>query len=162
MRNMDRVNNILNNKEFQAAMENNRIAEINRIYCSHGLNHLLDVARIAYIMVQESNPSYEMDVVYATGLLHDIGKFMQYNGLLPHNESSAIIAPAILKEAGYTKDEIAIIIDAILTHRNYEKEDNSLNNILYKADKLSRNCFACSANDSCKWPEGKKNRGIQV
>lgn len=35
-----------------------------------------------------------------------------------------------------------------------------LRSLLHRADKLSRNCFACAASDSCYWPETQKNKGI--
>ena len=38
-----------------------------------------------------------------------------------------------------------------------EKEKNELANYLYRADKLSRNCFVCKAKNGCKWSEEKKN-----
>ncbi len=43
-------------------------------YCRHGLEHLLDVARISYIQVLEDGLDYDENVLYAAALLHDIGK----------------------------------------------------------------------------------------
>ena len=38
-----------------------------------------------------------------------------------------------------------------------ENKKNELADYLYRADKLSRNCFVCKAKDKCKWSEEKKN-----
>lgn len=47
---MDRVDRIIYNDEYRRLMETVRNKETDRIFCRHGLEHCLDVARIAYIM----------------------------------------------------------------------------------------------------------------
>ena len=47
---MIRVDRILNHPEFQKSMRLIRILEKERIFCCHGMEHLLDVARIGYIL----------------------------------------------------------------------------------------------------------------
>ena len=43
-------------------------------------------------------------------------------------------------------------------HHNHRKEsDNKLEEIIYKADKLSRQCFNCKAEKECYWSSEKKN-----
>ena len=47
----------------------------------------------------------------------------------------------------------------ILSHRT-RSDRKDLKGLFYRADKLSRNCFACPARERCDWPEEKKNRNI--
>ena len=39
-------------------------------------------------------------------------------------------------------------------------ETQDIDIVLYRADKLSRNCFLCDAREDCYWPEERKNRTI--
>jgi len=157
---MDRINNIIHNAKYNKCLKKIKKQEKQRLYCKHNMRHFLDVSRIAYIMNLEKNMGYEKDIIYAIGLLHDIGKYEQYKNNIPHEMSSAKIALDILKEASYNDDEIEIIVEAILNHRSNNSKKNSLNFIIYKADKLSRNCFNCKAEKSCKWSLNKKNKDI--
>ena len=43
------------------------------------MSHLMDVARIAYITCLEQNLGIEKDVIYGAAILHDIGKYAQYD-----------------------------------------------------------------------------------
>ena len=72
--------------------------EKERIFCCHQMNHLLDVARIAYIYNLERQLNIRREVIYAAALLHDIGKYLQYTQAVPHEEASAEIAEKILRE----------------------------------------------------------------
>lgn len=156
---MERYNLIIHNEEFRNLLEKLRVAEEDRIFCGHEITHLLDVSRIAYIMVLEKQLNISKDVVYAAGLLHDIGRVAQYEQGLEHHMESARIAKKIMAECGYEEAEIQAATEAIKSHRN-EQSENVLNEILYKADKLSRNCFMCDAYTECNWAESKKNRGV--
>ena len=155
------VNKILNNNKFKVEYEKIQKLEQDRIYCKHNMNHFLDVARISYIDVLENGYPISGEVVYAMALLHDIGKAKQYEQNIPHNESGAILAEEILRECGFRDKDIKDIARAIFLHR--EKTDypkNSLVDILYRADKKSRNCFECQVKDSCNWSEKQKNNCI--
>ena len=59
-------------------------AEQKREFCRHQMPHLLDVARIAYILNLERQLGIEKEVIYTAALLHDIGKFGQYRDGIPH------------------------------------------------------------------------------
>jgi len=157
---MDRVNNIIHSVKYKKCIKKIKKCEKEREYCKHNIRHFLDVSRIAYIMTLENNLGYDKEIVYAVGLLHDIGKYEQYKNNIPHEMSSAKIALDILCDAGYNDKEIEKIIEAILNHRNENNKKDSLNYIIYKADKLSRNCFCCKAEKSCKWSLSKKNKDI--
>lgn len=155
---MDRVNRIINNSKYINCYKQNEDCEKDRIYCKHNMTHFLDVARLAWIINLEENLNISKEIVYATALLHDIGKFKQYLNKIPHEIASAKIANDILKECGFQESEIDMILSAIETHRDANVMHNkNLNGILYRADKMSRSCFACSVNASCNWSLEKKN-----
>jgi uncharacterized protein len=154
------MNQIINHPIYQSAMEELNKWESDRTYCKHGLTHQLDVGRIAYIISLEKGLGIKKDIIYAIALLHDIGKYLQYEKQLPHNETSATMAEPILKDCGYDQDEIHQIVQAIFHHRKKSMGINQLDKIIYQADKLSRNCFTCREEDSCNWSDDKKNKGL--
>ncbi len=159
---MDRINLIINNQKYLNHLKKNRKHEKKRIYCKHNLQHFLDVARIAYIYNLESGLNIEKDLIYATALLHDIGKWQQYESKIPHCSASALLSQEILEECGFVPEEIEKITSAILTHRSYPDSEAELNLLIYRADKQSRRCFACKAYNNCDWPDEKKNKGINI
>ena len=69
---MDRVDRIIYNDEYRRLMETVRNKETDRIFCRHGLEHCLDVARIAYIMNIEQGYAIDREIIYAAALLHDV------------------------------------------------------------------------------------------
>lgn len=159
---MVRINTILQNKEYKSNLEKNMQAETDRIFCKHDIQHFLDVARIAYILNLEGELGYRKDLIYAAALLHDIGKWKQYLEKIPHSKSSAEVAQEILPQCGFEENEILQIVEAILSHTCYNIIDNSFRYLLYKSDKLSRNCFLCPAIRDCKWENESKNSQIEV
>lgn len=138
------------------------MAEEGRRFCHHDMGHFLDVARLAMIFaLQEGQPLPE-EMIYAAALLHDIGRWRQYEDGTPHEKASALLAPEILVESGFTKEETEQILSAILNHRNAAvKKDRTLDGILYRADKMSRSCFCCEAEKECDWKGDKKNFTLQ-
>ena len=72
--NMQRIQAILSHPLFCESLHKIQELERNRIYCKHGLPHLLDVARIASLMAAARQLDLPRDVIYAAALLHDIGK----------------------------------------------------------------------------------------
>lgn len=154
-----RYNQILINEKFKLYIEKMEKMEQDRIYCKHGLAHFLDVCRIAYIKVLEDGMDIHKDILYAAGLLHDIGRIEEYEHGVGHHIASVHIAQEILPQCGYNNLEIKEICDAIGSHRSLN-EGKTLEAILYFADKKARCCFACDAYELCKWEETKKNKGI--
>lgn len=159
---MPRVDRILEHPEYIREMEQIVSCEAERIFCGHGWEHLLDVARIAYIHVLERRLPIPKDVIYAAALLHDIGRAAQYREGVDHAEAGAAFAERVLPEAGFTPEERKLIKGAISGHRQAASRETSdaLGDILSWADKQSRMCWRCPAADACYWPEDKKNRTI--
>lgn len=154
---MNKIKLILNHTDYKRFCKKNEKFEKERKFCRHDLNHFADVARIAYIYNLEKNLGFQKEVIYAAALLHDIGKWKQYEKGIPHNESSAKLSCAILSDCQFAAEDTKMIIDAIFTHRRYEKEDDTLNHILYLADKKSRKCFQCKKEKDCNWENDIKN-----
>ena len=152
---MENINIILNNKEYKQALEKLSEYERNREFCNHTIEHFMDVSRIAYIMVLEEKLNVSKEVIYSIGLLHDIGRVKQYEEGIHHDIASVDMSREILKETSFTDEEINIILNGIANHR--KESDNKLEEIIYKADKLSRQCFNCKAEKECYWSSEKKN-----
>ena len=138
---MNRYETIISHKAFTSYLKEIEEVEKDRMYCRHGLTHLLDVARIAYIMNLEEGSPFSKDVIYGTALLHDIGKVRQYKEKIPHEQTGAIEAERILLECGYEEAEIGEMTEAILIHRHGPNDkERRLSVFLYEADKKSRIC----------------------
>lgn len=160
---MERLNCILCHPEFKKSMEAIQVLEADRIFCCHGIGHLLDVARIAYIDNLEQGYGYKKDVVYAAGLLHDVGKYLQYRDGIPHELGSERIARQILQDVGYDREELEMICSAILTHRDKTAASGQLlGRLIYRADKISRACYICKAAGECSWSKEKKTPGVII
>jgi uncharacterized protein len=158
---LHRINCILQNEKFKEYIRKNQEQEINRQFCHHDMQHFLDVARIAYIKVLENKLEIEKDIVYACALLHDIGRWLQYETGIPHEKAGVQLGLEILIECGYEEQEIECILKAIGNHRNSDNLKNSLSELLYSSDKLSRSCFKCNVYKECKWSNEKKNNIIK-
>jgi putative nucleotidyltransferase with HDIG domain len=158
---MERVDRILKNPVYQKKQRRLDELEQDRIYCRHGREHCVEVARIMYIQSLEQRLSFEKDVIYGAALLHDIGRCDQYEQGTPHHEAGAELARQILSQCGYREDEVVMICEAVRSHRVNEGEDGTFHKLLYEADKLSRACYDCPAQDSCNWSDEKKNHSIE-
>ena len=154
---MDRINQIIHNEQYQSYYAQIEACEKDRIFCHHDMVHFLDVARLAQLYNIQENCCIEKELVYATALLHDIGRHRQYIDGTPHEKTSGELAPEILDKCGFMEDEKIQILDAILSHRNKEiAQEHTLRGIIYRADKMSRSCFACKAEKQCDWKNDKK------
>ena len=157
---MDRVNQIWKHPLYQTELHKLQLLEADSEFCRHTPEHFLDVARLAYIRALEENYSVSKELIYCTALLHDIGRARQYEDGTPHDEAGAVIAEQILKELGFSPEEIQAIVSAIRGHRA-ETNQTILGQLIYRADKKSRNCFSCKAEPECYWSSAKKNMTIQ-
>ena len=159
---MERVNRIIGNDIFIRELKKLARLEQDRLYCRHDIDHLLSVARVAYIMALEEEIPVKKDMIYASALLHDIGRASQYETGIPHDKAGAGIAEEILLECGFAEKEREEILSAISHHRSKEAaEETALGKLIYTADKKSRACFACKVQSSCSWPMEKKNYDIK-
>lgn len=157
---MNRVNSILHNAKFINCLNEIVQLEQQRIFCNHQIDHLLGVARIMYINSLENHLNINKEKIYATALLHDIGRGIAYKNGTNHAEESAVIAKEILMECGFEKEAKEILL-AIL-HHNDDVNGSDLSALLKQADKLSRNCYFCSAYNECNWKTEKKNKGVTL
>ena len=159
---MERINKILRHELFQRYMEKNRRAEENRRFCRHDMGHFLDVARLAMIFNLQQGLAIPEELIYGAALLHDIGRWRQYEDGMPHEKASALLAPEILSDCGFTQQEAEQILSAISSHRDERiKDERTLNGILYRADKMSRSCFCCEMEKECDWKGSRKNLVLQ-
>ena len=160
--NTDRINAILNNDEYRRLAGLTREMEKDRIFCRHGLDHSLDVARIASLMNVDEDLGIDRELIYAAALLHDIGRPEQYAGGARHEMAGARIAPVILDECGFSDDERCMIVEAIASHGDENvRDEKSLSGLIYRADKMSRKCFSCDAADKCHKPPEKLVKEIR-
>jgi HD superfamily phosphodiesterase len=146
---MKRVNEILRDETYNEYLQKIERLEDDRIFCRHDLPHFLDVCRIAWILNLEQGLNLDRELIYAAGLLHDIGRWVQYETGEKHDLASERLSGAILDRCGFTEDEIAQIKKAIRNHRKL-KDGDILCRIIFESDKLSRNCFCCPAAAQCK------------
>ncbi|MBO6114399.1 MAG: HD domain-containing protein [Lachnospiraceae bacterium] len=161
---MERIEKILNNNIYNQCMAGIERAEENRLFCLHDTEHSLAVARIAYIINLENELGYDKECIYAMALLHDIGRCREYEEGIPHHDAGSVLAFDILKACDFSEEEIYDITSAISNHKKLSKDTSrrELKYILYKADKLSRNCFECKMYNECYWDEEKKNQTIII
>ncbi|MCD8076935.1 MAG: HD domain-containing protein [Lachnospiraceae bacterium] len=159
---MERVNRIWRHPLYQEAFTALQEAEQDRRFCRHTLTHFLDVARLMQIESLETGTEIPREMIYGAALLHDIGRAEELTEGTPHHLAGARLAERILPDCGYTAAETVRIREAILCHRTEGTENaDPLAVLLHKADKASRNCFACLAAADCYWPEEKRNLEIR-
>ena len=156
---MERCQRIINHPLYRDCMSRIEGAESERIFCLHGLPHLLDTARIGYIFILERGLKIDKELYYAAALLHDSGR---YNPIIDdHAEASAINAELIMPDCGFDEEETETVARAIRSHRKGSAE-NELGAVLYEADKKSRMCFDCRAAAECYWDDEIRNKRIEV
>lgn len=166
MNGMKRVNAILAHPLYRECYARLEELEKDRIFCRHQMTHLLDVARIAYISNMEQGLGIEKEVIYAAALLHDIGKYVQYEDGTPHEQSGEKIASELLgslsEKDAFSDEENRMILTAIRGHRRLREDADVLEKLLYTSDKASRMCFACPAEGECDWSTEKKNMELKI
>lgn len=160
---MYRVDKILRDSWYQQCLANNAALEKERRFCKHDLQHMLDVARIAYMLVLENSNGSEAaaaregmektvagkELVYAAGLLHDMARWKEYQTGEDHALAGSLLAGPVLDRTGYDAAEREIIVRAIREHRSGGPEASLLGQFLCTADDLSRPCSRCDARAEC-------------
>ncbi|WP_066634343.1 HD domain-containing protein [Desulfolucanica intricata] len=144
-----RIDLILKNSKYFAYLFENSKREQDRPFCKHDWQHMRDVARIAYILALEKGFFFAKDIIYAAGLLHDIGRWKEYDSGEDHALTSAHLARELLVGANYSDEEIKTIVQAIKEHRKGGANASILGQILCRADDLARPCLDCKARTSC-------------
>ncbi|MDD2510451.1 MAG: HD domain-containing protein [Syntrophomonas sp.] len=159
---MKRVELLINDEFYTEYMHRNREEEQEPKFCQHDFQHHLNVARIAYILILEQNLlSYFVkesglsgklagkEVIYAAGLLHDIGKWQEYKTGIDHASFGSRLTREILPRAHFNPLEIDLISRAVYEHRNIRQDMSFLGERLHRADNLSRICRNCEYNEQC-------------
>ena len=159
---MFRVRRILEDREYMEQSKKIIYSEYEREFCRHGFGHAVSVARIAYILAREEGADIPKEIIYATALLHDIGRYTELEERMSHHEAGAIKADEILMRTGFSEEERSRITAAIRVHKDPADDTDRLSGILFRADKLSRSCFICDAREECYWPEERKNKTVWV
>lgn len=154
---MNKYNEIIKNNTFLEFAKKLEELEEGREFCGHDIEHFLAVGRIAYIKSLEEDLGFSKDVIYAVGLLHDLGRVEEYLNNIPHHIASVEIAKEILSGTTYSKEEVNEILKAIEGHRLKKEDANGLVKLMNESDKLSRNCFGCRVKEKCYWSDEKKN-----
>lgn len=148
---MERVNRLLDHKKYIYYMDKINELEVERHFCKHGFEHGLSVARIAYTyLLEKGGVVLSKEGVYAAALLHDIGRWVEYQTGEDHAEASARLALPLLEECGFSSADIRVIIAGIREHRRHHADNlTPLGEALATADDWSRECRHCSAQTQC-------------
>lgn len=164
---MERLNKILETSTYKEIVAGITEFERERQYCRHTMQHFVDTARICYILFLEdkgeASPTgtdclyLTKEVIYAAGMLHDIGRLQQYQTGIDHAVKGAEIAGELLGQAHFSQGEIDLITAAIREHRRLPANPTYLGLKLYQADKLSRPCYHCHVFDKCRKKDVVKN-----
>ncbi len=103
---------------------------------AHSYNHTKRVYSLAMSIGSEAGAN--LRVLVAAALLHDIGRPREALTGESHSVISGEMSRPILREVGYTEDEIELVVQAIRTHRFSEglTPTSIEGEILSDADKL--------------------------
>lgn len=160
---MDIINQIINHPKYKDYYSQITSHEKTREFCKHDMVHFLDVARIAYIKILEDQSDIAKEDIYIVAILHDIGRFLQYQDGEPHEIASSRLCVDILEDVGISTQRIQDYQKAIINHRNVlVKDEVSLSGYLYRGDKASRPCHSCQVEEQCNWLKAKKNLSLKI
>ncbi len=165
---MEYTSRLLKNESFLSTLQEIRQFETDRIYCHHEIGHALDVCRIAWIHYLEDHLHAHTDEdwtqikdrIYVAGLLHDIGRAEQYATGVHHSVTGVRLARQMLEEIRYPETWTRETLQIITEHYGRDEKENrekSIGFYIEQADHLSRNCFCCEAQESCKWKQSERN-----
>lgn len=148
---MARVNQLLEDDNYRSHMEKIIELEKERRFCKHGFEHGLNVARVAYAYLLEKRTGIlPKEVVYAAALLHDIGRWVEYQTGEDHAEVSARLAHPLLEACQFSEADVSVILQGIREHRRPPADNLTvLGEALALADDWARDCRQCSAQTLC-------------
>jgi len=161
---MERLNKLINDAKYKQYLAKIKQRERERIFCRHNWSHFINVGRIAYMLMLEQNlkdklinvwklqeDSNVQEIIYTAAILHDIGRWKEYDTGQDHAQVSADLAEGLLIDHGFVDLEKRIILRAIREHRGESNGNKSLlGNLISRADNLSRDCHACLVRHKCK------------
>ena len=86
------------------------------------------------------------------------------NREFPIQMAGVPIAEKILKDCGFEETERTEMLTAIArsSETKTAAAEKNLNGLIYRADKLSRSCFACPVEKECDWIAEKKESPDQI
>lgn len=157
---MEYVRRLIQETDYLKQMKQLEELERERRFCCHGLNHVLDVARIAWIHALEDGSLVDKEEIYLAALLHDLGRILEYQEEIPHHEAGRKLADTFLSRIGYPAEKRSRITAVIGEHREKDKLKDEFTELIKSADNSSRNCFYCEAEKECKWSTDRKNKTI--
>lgn len=161
---MERVKRLLADEEYQDYLQKIAVRELDREFCGHNIEHCFAVARICYILWLEAGcPEkgfIDKEVIYVTALLHDIGRWQQYDFGYDHAWVSGELARDILRKLNFSPSQIEMMTEAIAAHRRRENGRTLLAQLLYKADKRARVCPVCPVKEKCYKYETLANQDL--
>lgn len=159
---MERLNAILRDRTYQEFVKRNQELEQSRVSCCHTFEHMLDVARIVYVLMLEDRAFIDWlhsehiedanvgrELIYTVALLHDIGRWEEYETGESHALISGRYAEVLMEKHGYTAQEIKLAVVAIQEHRSSCTPTTILSSYIQRADKLSRLCLCCDVQELC-------------
>lgn len=159
---MDRIERIKTDPLYLECLSLNGLREKERVFCRHDYQHMLLVSQISYKIITDTGgmdnfvkteglpgPAQALEVICAAGLLHDMGRWRQYDTGEDHALAGARMARAVLERAGFTPNEIKTVTRAIGEHRRAGPGTSYLGRVICLADDLSRPCGTCGARMDC-------------
>lgn len=87
-----------------------------------GLAHSERNFLLAQRLAKEEGIEIDQDVIFAAAFLHDVAAFEEYGKVnVDHTDAGAEVAAAMLEKAGFPKEKIPAVQDAIRGHMFYSK-----------------------------------------
>lgn len=148
---MTRVNQLLEQEDYICYMEKIDVLEKERLFCKHGFEHGLNVARIAYAyLLEKGELLFPKESVYAAAFLHDIGRWVEYETGEDHAEASSRLAIPLLEACQFSSGDTQVILTGIREHRRHHEDNLTLlGEALALADDWARDCRHCSVQALC-------------
>lgn len=109
------------NNELKKYIEENVFPEYDKNESGHGINHIKDVIKRSFELVEENGLDVNMDMVYVIASYHDIGHHID-------SKTHEIISADLMSKDKtlsnfFTEEELKIIKEAIEDHRASAKDE---------------------------------------
>ena len=109
------------NEDIKSYIENNVFPEYAKNEHGHGINHIYDVIRRSFDIIEQNNLEVNYDMVYVIAAYHDIGHHIDAKN---HEKVSAeIMSKDKNLEQFFSSEELNIIKEAIEDHRASSKTE---------------------------------------